>query len=78
MPVKCYRKTDKKQRRYTTCKDEATGNQLRGGKKPAKKAPAKKAPAKRAPARRANPPAPAVTSNRMSGRARAAPQRYGR
>ena len=78
MPVKCYRKTDKKQRRYTTCKDEATGNQLRGGKRPAKKAPARRAAPAPAKARRANPPAPAVTSTRMSGRARTAPQRYGR
>ena len=52
MPVKCYRKAKKKGGRYTTCKDEATGNQLRGGAKPVgrPKKP-KQAPAPRRSAR---------------------------
>lgn len=72
MPVKCYRRADKNQRKYTTCKDENTGNQLRGGARPTvRRAPARRAaaPARRAaPARARRTSAPATQPVRRSNR----------
>ena len=71
MPVKCYRRTDKQQRKYTTCKDETTGNQLRGGARPTGRPRGRRAPARRAapaPARARRTSAPATQPVRRSNR----------